>query len=116
MNLGADMVRDKPHNPLAIVRRQTLSSIDEAAGEPIDPEPAVGVEHHLDDRSILKPERDGRAKRSPQHARAARHSLLIEMMNCHFCPQAWRLRVAALMSGIIRKIRMCTRATRSDQV
>ena len=88
MNLGADMVRNQPHNPLAIIRRQTLSGIDEPAREPIYPKPAIGVEHHLDDGSVFEPERDGWAKRGAQHARAARHNLLIEMVDCHFRPQA----------------------------
>jgi hypothetical protein len=115
MNLSTHMMCNKPHNPLAIVRRQPLSGIDEAAGEPIDPEPAIGVEHHLDDRSVFEPKRDGRSERGAQHAGAARRRLLIEMMDCHFGPQAWRLRIAAEMSGIIRKVRMCARATGSDQ-
>ena len=71
MNLGADMVRDKPQDAFPIARRQTLSSIEKSTCEPIDPEPAIGVEHHLDDGSVFEPERDGRAKRGAQHARAA---------------------------------------------
>jgi hypothetical protein len=107
------MVRDKPHDPLAIVSRQALSGIDEPAREPIDPEPAIGVEHHFDDGSVFEPKRDGRTKRRAQHARAARRRLLIEMVDCHFRPQAWPA-IAAVISGIIRKVRMCARATRSD--
>src|SRR5450755_114486 len=115
MNLSTHMVRNKPHNPLAIVRRQTLSGIDESTREPIDPEPAIRVEHHFDNGRVFEPKRDGRAKRRAQHARAARGRLLIEMVDCHFRPPRWRLRIAAEMSGIIRKMRMCARATRSDQ-
>jgi hypothetical protein len=115
MNLGADMMRDKPYNPLAIPRRQTFSGIDEAARQPIDPEPSIGVEHHLDNGSVVEPQRDRWAKRGAQHARAARGSLLIEMVDCHFGPQAWRPLVAAMMSGIIRRMWTCARATRSDR-
>ena len=50
MNLGADMVRDQAHDALAIGGRQALAGIGEPFGQPVDPEPPVGVEHHLDDR------------------------------------------------------------------
>jgi hypothetical protein len=92
-----------------------LSGVDEPPCEPIDPEPAVRVEHHLDDGSVFEPKRDGRAKCGAQHARATRRRLLIELVDCHFCPQAERLHIAAEISGIVRKGGTCARATRSDQ-
>src|SRR5664279_1938393 len=115
MHLGADVVRDQTHDPLAIPRRQALAGIDKPAGQSIDPEPAVRIEHDLDDVSVFEPDRDGRPKRRTQHARAARDGLLIEMMTCHLSPPAWRPRVAVVMSGVIRKGRMQLRATRSDR-
>ena len=42
----------------------------EPAGQPVDPEPAVGVEHHLDDAGIFEVAGDGRPERRAQHARA----------------------------------------------
>src|SRR5579863_2532392 len=86
MNLSADMVRNKPQNAFAIARRQTLSGIGKSTRQSIDPEPAVGVEHDLNDGSVFKPERDRRAKRGAQHARATGCCLLIEMMDRHFRP------------------------------
>ena len=59
---------------------------DRSARQPIDPEPAVRVEHYLNDGGVLQPERDRRTERGAQHARAARRRLLIEMMDCHFRP------------------------------
>ena len=86
MNLGADMVRDKPQDAFAISRRQTLSRIRKSTREPIDPEPTVGVEHDLNDGRVFKPECDRRAKRGAQHARATRRRLLIELVDCHLRP------------------------------
>jgi len=53
MDLGADMMGDEPHDALALGGRETLSGLDQAARQPIDPEPSVGVQHHLDDRRIF---------------------------------------------------------------
>src|SRR5258708_3736405 len=120
MHLGADMMRNKPHNAFAVTRRQTLAGIDQSTGQPIDPEPAVGVEHYLDDCGILQPERNTRTKCCAQHARATRRRLLIEMVDSHLCPpnitdQLWRPRVAVVMLGMIRRGRRRACATRSDQ-
>jgi hypothetical protein len=71
VNLSADMVRDKAHDPLAIGGRQCPTAILKAAGEPIDPEPAIGIQHHLDDRRVFEKGGDGRAERGAQHARTA---------------------------------------------
>jgi hypothetical protein len=86
MNLGADMVRDKPQDAFPIARRQTLSGIEKSTREPIDPEPTVGVEHDLNDRGVFEPERDRRPKRGAQHARTTGRRLLIELVDCHFRP------------------------------
>ena len=75
MNLGADMVRDEAHDPLAVGCGQRAPAILEAARQPVDPEPAVGVEHHLDDRRVFEEGRDRGAERGAQHARAARGGL-----------------------------------------
>jgi hypothetical protein len=49
MNLGADMMGDQPDDALAVGGRQPLARIGQPFGEPVDPEPPVGIEHHLDD-------------------------------------------------------------------
>ena len=71
MDLGADMVRDEADDPLAIGGGQCPTGIFQAARQPVDPEPTVGVEHHLDDRRVFEEGGDGRAERGAQHARAA---------------------------------------------
>jgi hypothetical protein len=53
MNLGADMVRDQTHDPLAIGGRHGPSGALHAARQPVDPDPALGIEHHLDDRGVF---------------------------------------------------------------
>jgi len=87
MHFGADMVRDETHDALAIVWRQTFAGIDKTARQPIDPEPAVGIKHDLDDLGVFKEQRDGWTERGAQHARATRGRFLIEMVNCHLRPQ-----------------------------
>jgi hypothetical protein len=86
VHLGADVMGNETYDALAIAGRQAHSGIDKPARQPIDPEPAVRVEHDLDDSGIFQPKRNGRAKRGPQHARAARGCFLIEVMDCHVCP------------------------------
>ena len=71
MNLGADMVRDETDDPLAVRRRQQLTRIGKPFGKPVDPEPPIGIEHHLDDRGVFQKAGDGGAERGAQHARAA---------------------------------------------
>src|SRR5665213_1971417 len=86
MHLGADMVCDKSDDAFAVTGRQTLACIGQPTSQPIDPEPAIGVEHHLDDCRVLQPESNARAKCGAQHARATRGCFLIEMMDCHLRP------------------------------
>ena len=75
MDLGADMMRDEADDALAVGRRQLLAGVGKAFGQPVDPEPPVGVEHHLDDRGVFQEPGDGRPERGAQHARAARDRL-----------------------------------------
>ena len=71
MDLGPDMVRDEADDPLAVRRREPLARIREPVTEPVDPEPTVGIEHHLDDTRVREPGGDIRPKRRPEHAGAA---------------------------------------------
>ena len=71
MHFHADMVRDELHDPLGVGRRYSAASILQPAREPVDPEPAVGVEHHFDDAWVFEAARDCRSERRAQHARAA---------------------------------------------
>ena len=55
MNLSADMMRDKSQDAFPIARRQTLSRIEKPTHQPIDPEPAVRIEHDFDDGGVFEP-------------------------------------------------------------
>jgi hypothetical protein len=69
------MVGDQPDDALAVGRRQSLTRIGQTLGEPVDPEPPVRVEHHLDDRRVFQETGDCRAEGGAQHARAAKDRL-----------------------------------------
>ncbi len=71
MNFGADMMRHQPNDPFAIGRRQGGAAIREPARQPIHPQSAIGVEHHLDDGGVFQEGGNGRPQRRAQHARAA---------------------------------------------
>ena len=72
MDLGTDMMGDQANDALGVGRRDPVAGILEAAGKAVDPEPAVGIEHDLDDARIFQMSGDQRAERGAQHARAAR--------------------------------------------
>jgi hypothetical protein len=65
------MVRDQAYDALAIRGRQALTGVGQTGGEPVDPEPAIGVEHDLDDGRVFEPGRYVRPQGSPQHSGAA---------------------------------------------
>jgi hypothetical protein len=71
MDLDADMMGDEPHDPLGVGRRNAAAGVLEAAGQPVDPNPAVGIEHHLDDARIFEIAGDRRSERGAQHPHAA---------------------------------------------
>ena len=75
MHLRADMMGDEAHDPLAVRGRETLTRIGQSFGQPIDPQPAIGIEHHLDDARVFEPGGDRRTERGAQHARTARGRL-----------------------------------------
>lgn len=83
MDLHADMVGDQPDDPFAVDGREDLAGVDQPLTDPIDPQPTVGIEHHLDDRDILEPARDGRSQRRTQHPRAALGRFGTEGMDRH---------------------------------
>ena len=71
MDLDADMVSDKPDDAFCVNGRDAEARILQSACEAVDPEPAVGVQHHLGDGRIFEVPRYRRTKRGAQHARAA---------------------------------------------
>ena len=86
MNLGANVMGDQPNDALAVGSGQAFAGVRQAARQPVDPQPAIGVEHHLDDRRIFEKARDRRTERRAQHARAARDRFRLKGMNCHRRP------------------------------
>ena len=66
MNLSADVMGNEPHDALAVGCGETLAGIRQAPRQPIDPEPAIGIEHDLDDRQDLRAR-----PQSPVRARCA---------------------------------------------
>ena len=71
MDLDADVMGDKPDDALRIPGRNSAAGVLQTSRQAINPEPAVGIEHHFDDARVLKVSGDRRAKRGAQHARAA---------------------------------------------
>jgi hypothetical protein len=72
MNLDADMMRDQADDALAVSGGQRHAGVADALAEPVDPQPSVRVQHHLDHGGIVEPGRDRRPQRRAQHPRAAR--------------------------------------------
>jgi hypothetical protein len=69
MNLSANMMGYQPNDALTIGSRESLSRIGQPLRQTVDPDPTVGVQHHLDDTRVLKQPRDRSAERCAQHAR-----------------------------------------------
>jgi hypothetical protein len=104
VNLGADMMRYEPDNPLAVFGRQARSRVLQPALQPIKPKPPVGIEHDLDDALVVEPLGDLRPQRRAQHARAARDCLRILGLCRHIRPRFFPNRVVAVRSpGSIKK-------------
>jgi hypothetical protein len=72
VNLGADVMGDQSNDAFPVRGGQALIGIRQAARKPVDPQPAIGVKHHLNDVRIVKKTRDRRTERCAQHARTAR--------------------------------------------
>ena len=71
VDLGADMVGDEADNAFAIGGGHLLAGVFQPAGQPVDPQPTVRVEHHFYDGWVFEEDGDCRAERGAQHARAA---------------------------------------------
>ena len=75
MHLGAHMVSHQAYDPLSVRSGEPLTRIGQSFSQSIDPEPAIGIEHHLDDAWIFQPRGDRGTERGAQHARTARGRL-----------------------------------------
>ena len=75
MDLDPDMMGDEANNPFGIGRCRAAAGIFKAAGQAIDPEAAVRVQHHLDDAGVFEKAGNRRAECGAQHPSAAQESL-----------------------------------------
>jgi hypothetical protein len=78
------MMGDKPNDPLAVGCGETFTRIAQAACQPIDPQPAVGIEHDLDNGGIFEPAGNGRSERGAQHARTTQDRFRLKGLNHHY--------------------------------
>ena len=74
MRLNTDMMGDQANDPFAVMRRQSFTRLRQTAGQPVDPEPPIGIQHHFDDGRVFQPLRNGWSERGAQHARAAQNN------------------------------------------
>ena len=80
------MVCDEAHDALAIGGRQPLAGVGQSLGQPVDPETAVGVEHHLDYAGVSEKTGDGGAESGPQHAGPSKYRLRFLGRDGHVVP------------------------------
>lgn len=85
MNLGPDMVRDQPDDPLTIGGGHLAPRIGNPGTQPVDPKPPVGIEHHFDDGNVFEPGRDLRSERGTQHACATCRCFGADRNDAHLC-------------------------------
>ena len=71
MYLGANMRGDQADDPLGFGGVNTQAGIASPLTESVDPEPAVGVDHHLDDGGVAKGLVDRRPHGRLEHGPAA---------------------------------------------
>jgi hypothetical protein len=75
MDFDPDMVRDEPDDPFGVSGPDMAAGIFQSTSQPVDPQPAVGVEHDFDDARIFEIAGDRGSERGAQHPRAAREGL-----------------------------------------
>src|SRR3546814_602951 len=92
MDFGADMMGDEANDTLAVGRREQFTRVGKPSGKPVDPEPPIGVEHHLDDRGVFQKPGDRRPEGRAQHARTAKDRLRFLVSACHVVPVLVRAR------------------------
>jgi hypothetical protein len=92
VNLDPDMVGDQADDAFAIGRRKSLAGIGDASAQPIHPQSPIRIEHHLDDRWIVEPARDGRAERGTQHPGTSSTGFGTDRQDGHALPRQHRSR------------------------
>ena len=99
MDLDTDMMRNETHDALGVCRGDATASLLEAARQPVDPQPTIGIEHYLDDAGVFEIGGNRRPERSAQHARAAGESFRSKG-DCRHMSPASRLNSEADVSGV----------------
>ena len=87
MDLAAHMVRNKPHDTFGIGRGHAVTGVFQTTGEPVDPDPAVGIEHDFDNARIFKIARYYRPQGGAQHARTSGKRFSLNGTGIHIGPQ-----------------------------
>lgn len=65
------MVGNQTHDALGIGGYNPVARVEQPLGQTINPQPSIGIEHHLDHGGIGKVPRDRRSHRRAQHGHAA---------------------------------------------
>src|SRR5208337_1521067 len=112
VNLDANMMRDEPHDAFGVGWRDAETSVLEAARQPVDPKPAVWIQHHLDDAWIFEKTGNRLSQRGAQHARAAGESFGSERDRRHVEPRYAASVRRRMSAGSIRKGHNWGEATR----
>ena len=115
MNLDANMVRHEANDAFGIRRGDAAASVLKAARQPIDPEPTVRVQHHLDDAGIFEIPRDRgpsavRSMRAPRAKASDRKEIVATS-----APLRRPGSEADVSAGLIRKSRNRDEATRLNE-
>jgi hypothetical protein len=53
MNLSAYVMGDQSNDAFAVGSGQALVSLRQPSRQPVNPQPSIGIEHHLNDRRIF---------------------------------------------------------------
>jgi len=87
------------NDALPIRGRHYFSGVCQTIRQPVDPQPAIRIEHHLNDRWIFQKARDCWAERRAEHTRPTRDRLRLKRMDCHCRPQRLRPSPSGLRWG-----------------
>jgi hypothetical protein len=80
------MVSNQPNDPLTVGGGQSFAGVGQTARQPIDPQSAIWIEHHLDNVRIFQEPSDCWTQRRAQHACSAGDRFRLKRMDCHSEP------------------------------
>jgi hypothetical protein len=100
MDLDADMVRNEAKDAFSVSRGNANAGVFQPARQAIDPEPPVGVEHHLGNARVFEMTRNRRPERGTQHARATGEGFRPKGDCRHIEPREFASRRGGRFSGV----------------